>query len=70
MRWAKDFYDFQESEIATVELVTESKFEVTKVSISGCPRQIPDSNPSTHPSFEVCGPDIIPGNGESKPNNA
>ena len=62
VRWAQDFYDFQECEKATVELVTDSDFEAAQVAISGRPRRIPDSDPSTLPSLEVPGPDIIPGN--------
>ena len=62
MRWAGDFYEFRESELATVELVTESKFEVTEVAVRGHPRRIPDSDPSTLPSLQVCGPQLFPGN--------
>ena len=69
VHWAKDFYEFQECELATVELVTESKIEAAQVAIQGHPRRIPDSDPSTLPSLEVCGPQIFPGNGESKLQN-
>ena len=62
VRWAQDFYEFQECDKATVELVTDSDFEAASVAISGRPRRIPDSDPSTRPSLEVPGPDIIPGN--------
>ena len=62
MRWAQDFYEFQEGQVITVELVTDSDFEVASVAISGRPRRIPDSDPSTLPSIEVLGPVIIPGN--------
>ena len=62
MRWATDFYEYRESDLAAVELVTDSDFEVASVAISGRPRWIPDSDPSTLPSIEVLGPVIIPGN--------
>ena len=62
MRWATDFYEYRENELAAVELVTDSDFEVASVAISGRPRRIPDSDPSTLPSIEVLGPVIIPGN--------
>ena len=62
VRWAQDVYEFQEGQVATVELVTDSDFEVASVAISGHPRRIPDSDPSTLPSLEVLGPDLIPGN--------
>ena len=65
VRWAQDFYEFQESSSATVELVTDSDFEAAQVVIQGRPSRIPDSDPSTLPSLEVPGPDIFPGNGES-----
>ena len=63
VRWAQDFYTYQESELsATVELVTSSDFEVDQVVISGRPERIPDSDPSTLPSLDVPGPAAIPGN--------
>ena len=62
IRWARDFYEFSENELARVELFTDSDFEVASVAISGRPRRIPDSDPSTLPSLEVLGPDLIPGN--------
>ena len=40
VRWAQDVYEFTESQLATVELVTDSTFEVAQVSIQGFPRQI------------------------------
>ena len=61
MRWAQDFYVCQEVQVTAVELVTDSDFEVASVVISGHPRRIPDSDPSTLPSIEVLGPDLIPG---------
>ena len=65
MRWASDFYEFRENELATVELVIESKFEVQQVVIQGHPQWIPDNNPSTLPSLEVPGPEVNPpGKGE------
>ena len=57
VRWARDVYDFDEKEIVgTVELVTDSTFEVDRVSIQGFPRQIPDDNPNRIPSLVVPGP--------------
>ena len=64
MRWAQDFYEFQEGQVITVELVTDSDFEVASVAISGRPSRIPDSDPSTLPSLDLLGPDLIPGNQE------
>ena len=61
MRWAQDFYEYQEDQVTTVELVTDSDFEVASVAISGHPRRIPDSDPSTIPSLDLLGPDLIPG---------
>ena len=62
MHWAQDFYEYQESELIPVELVTDSDSEVASVVISGRPRRIPDSDPSTLPSLDLLGPDLIPGN--------
>ena len=62
VRWAQDSYEFLERELATVELVTESDFEVAQVAIKGGPRRIPDSDPTTRPTLEVLGPDRIQGN--------
>ena len=56
VRWATDVYEFNESQIATVELVTDSNFEVDQVSIQGFPRQIPDGHPNRFPSLVVPGP--------------
>ena len=56
VRWATDVYEFTESQIATVELVTDSKFEVSQVSIQGYPRQIPDEHPNRFASLVVPGP--------------
>ena len=48
---------FSESQVAgTVELVTDSKFEVYRVTIQGFPRQIPDGDPNRFPSLVVPGP--------------
>ena len=55
-RWARDVYEFTESDIATVELVTGSNFEVTQVVIEGFPRQIPDGHPNRLPNLVVPGP--------------
>ena len=62
MRWAQDVYEFQESELATVELVTDSDFEKAQIAIKGGPRRIPDSDPITRSSREVLGPDRVQGN--------
>ena len=59
VRWAQDVYEFTESQLATVELVTDSTFEVDQVSIQGFPRQIPDDNPNRLPSLVVPGPAFI-----------
>ena len=57
VRWASDVYEFTESQVAaTVELVTDSKFEMAQVSIQGFPRQIPDGDPNRFPSLVVPGP--------------
>ena len=57
VRWASDVYVFDESQIAgTVELVTESTFEVDQVNIHGFPRQIPDGDPNRIDSLVVPGP--------------
>ena len=65
IRWATDVYVFGESEIGIVELVTDSTFEVSQVSIQGFPRQISDDNPNRFPSLVVPGPSY-PGTGEMK----
>ena len=73
MRWASDFYEFTESELAIiVELVMESDFEVPQlqVSIQGGPRRIPDRDLTSRPSLVLFGPHILSGNGESKLNGA
>ena len=62
VRWATDFYEYREGQVANVELVTDSNFEVASVVISGHPMRIPNSDPSTLPSLEVLGPNLIPGN--------
>ena len=59
VRWASDVYVFDENQVAaTVELVTDSTFEVAQVSIQGFPRQIPDGDPNRFPSLDVPGPSI------------
>ena len=63
VRWATDVYEFTESQIATVELVTDSKFEASRVSIQGFPKQIPDGHPKRFPSLVVPGP-VIAGKGD------
>ena len=60
VRWATDTYTFDESQVTgTVELVTDSKFEVDQVSIQGFPRQIPDGDPNRFPSLVVPGPAFL-----------
>ena len=57
VHWARDVYEFNESQMtATVELVTNSTFEVGQVSILGFPRQIPDGDPNRFPALFVPGP--------------
>ncbi len=57
VRWARDVYVFDESQIAgTVELVTDSTFEEAQVVIQGFPRQIPDGDPNRIDSLVVPGP--------------
>ena len=50
-----------------MELVTDSKFEVTQVGIQGFPREIPDGHPNHLPNLVVPGPAIpaIPGERDS-----
>ena len=57
---------FDESQITgTVELVTDSTFEVARFSIQGFPRQIPDGDPNHFSSLVVPGPSF-PETGEVK----
>ena len=66
VHWARDVFEFNESQMtATVELVTNSTFEVGRVSIQGFPRQIPDGDPNRLLSLVVPGPPF-PGVGEVK----
>ena len=65
VRWATDVYEFTEGQIVTVELVTDSKFEVSRVSIQGFPRQIPNGHPNHLPSLVVPGP-VFGGNRDFK----
>ena len=52
-------YVLDESQItATVELVTDSSFEVAQVSIQGFSRQIPDRNLNRIDSLVVPAPDL------------
>ena len=65
VRWATDVYEFAESQVtATVELVTDSRFEVGQVRIQGFPRQIPDGDSNRFPSLVVPGPSL-PGAGQT-----
>ena len=63
VRWASDTYEFREDEVATVQLVTDSDFEVERASIQGFPRQIPDGHSNRYPSLVVPGP-TFPGKGD------
>jgi len=66
VRWATDVYVFAENQVAaTVELVTDSTFEVSQVSIQGFPRQILYGNPNHFPGLVVPGPSF-PGTGVVK----
>ena len=57
VRWASDVYEFDEGQVAaTVELVTDSTFEVSQVSIQGFPKQIPNGDPNRIDSLVVPGP--------------
>lgn len=58
VRWATDYQEFRENELAAVELVTDSYFEAAEVSIIGSPKQIPDDHHERDPSLVVPGPDI------------
>ena len=65
VRWAQDVYEFSESQIAaTVELVTDSDFDVDEVRIRGFPKQIPDGHPNHFPTAVVTGP-CYPGKRDS-----
>ena len=55
----QDVYEFTESQLATVELVTDSSFEVAQVSIQGFPRQIPVGDRNHIPSLVLPGPSFI-----------
>ena len=60
VRWAHNLYEFTESsQVTTVELVTDSAFEVAQFSIQGFPTQIPDNNPNRIPSLVVPGPAFV-----------
>ena len=62
VRWATDFYEFGESDPATVQLVTDSVFdESATVTIQGFPRYITAAPPRLTP-LSVCGP-RVPGRG-------
>ena len=57
---------FDESQITgTVELVTDSTFDVAQIRIQGFPRQIPNGDPNRFPSLVLLGP-ALPGTGEVK----
>ena len=57
VRWATDFYDFGESDPATVQLVTDSILESATAHIQGFPGQITAAPPRL-PSLSVCGPRV------------
>ena len=56
VHWATNFYDFSEGQVATVELVVDSIFEVDQISVVGFPMQIPSRHPNRIPSLVVPGP--------------
>ena len=56
VRWATDVYEFNEGEIAAVELVTDSNFEVDQISIQGFPKAIHDTRNNQYPELLVPGP--------------
>ena len=56
VRWSTDVYEFTENEVAAVQLVTDSIFEVSQISIQGVPWQIPVGHPNRIPSLVVSGP--------------
>ena len=59
VHWAEDIYVFEENQVAgTVELVTDSIFDVSQVSIQGFPRQIADGDPNRIDSLVVPGPTL------------
>ena len=61
VHWATETYVFDESQIAgTVELVTDSTFEVAQVRIQGFTCQIPDGDTNRIDSLVMPGP-AIPG---------
>ena len=49
-------YEFSESQPATVELVTLSKFEAARINIQGQPIQLPDGHPKRFASLTLPGP--------------
>ena len=63
VHWATEFYKFRENELAIVELVVQSNFEVPQITIRGIPRHIPNNDPTHYHSLEVLGPQNLPGNG-------
>lgn len=56
VHWGSDFYEFSENELAAVELVTDSEFEVALINILGVPMQIPGGHPNHFTSLPVSGP--------------
>ena len=62
MHWAQDFYEYQENELATVELVMDSNIKVASVAIQGHPRRISAKYPTYYQSLEVLGAHLFPGN--------
>ena len=49
-------YEFNESQLATLELVTSSKFEAARVNILGRPKQLLNGDPNRFASLTVPGP--------------
>lgn len=62
VHWAQDFYEFRENELATVELVVETQFDVD-FSIRGFPVQIGATHPNSFPPLLV--PAVFQGKGDS-----
>ena len=58
MSWATNFYEFSESELATVELITTSKFEAAQINILARPVQIPDGHPNHYPPLVLPQPGL------------
>lgn len=66
VRWATNFYEFFEHELARVELVIDSDFEADPdlITIKGTPGPVPERSPHHKPPLIVPGP-ILYGVGDS-----